>query len=310
MADYAESPEVIPLQQRAAPALATPASYDELVRAITPVREQLLGHEVYRRLGSKRAVQTFMEFHCYAVMDFMCLLKSLQQRLTVVAVPWFPPADAEAARFINEIVLGEESDVAPGGGYSSHYQLYINAMKQAGASAEKVELLVELVRNHHHYRRALVRAGVPAAAQAFVTDSMSVCLTGKNHELASYFLFGRENLIPDMFRHLVAGLRASGETGLDGLVYYLDRHIEIDGGEHGPAAERLLTRLVDDNPRRWAESYKSAQRALKSRMKLWDAIAAALPAEELAPADASAGSRATPGPAGATEAGSRESTAG
>jgi hypothetical protein len=282
MADYAESPEVSPLQQRAAPVEPSPRSFEELERAILPARQQLLNHEVYRRLDSKRAVQTFMEFHCYAVMDFMCLLKSLQQRLTVVAVPWFPPADAEAARFINEIVLGEECDVAPGGGYISHYQLYINAMKQAGANPEKVELLVELVRNHHHYRRALVRAGVPAAAQAFVTDSMSVCLTGKNHEVASYFLFGRENLIPEMFRHIVDRLRASGETGLEGVIYYLDRHIEIDGGEHGPAAQRMLTHLVADNPRRWAESYRAAQRALKSRMKLWDAIAAALPADERA----------------------------
>lgn len=277
MARYAESPEVVPVLQRLSPQEATPQSFEELTRVIRPQRELLLQHRVYQQLTSKRAVQVFMEHHCYAVMDFMCLLKSLQQRLTVVAVPWFPPADAEAARFINEIVLGEESDVAPGGGYISHYQLYINAMKEAGASAEKVELLVELVRNHHHYRRALVRAGVPAAAQAFVTESMSVCLTGKNHEIASYFLFGRENLIPDMFRHIVEKLRASGESGLDGLVYYLDRHIEIDGGEHGPAAERMLTHLVAGNPRRWAESYKAAQRALSSRMKLWDAIAAALP---------------------------------
>ena len=260
-----------------------PGSYAELEAAVLPHRQRLLAHEVYGLLDSKRAIQIFMEHHCYAVMDFMCLLKSLQQRLTVVAVPWFPPANAEAARFINEIVLGEESDVAPGGGYTSHYSLYLGAMREAGASPDKVEGFVELGRNHHHYRRALVRAGVPASAQAFVIDSMSVCLTGKNHELASYFLFGRENLIPGMFRVLVDRLRASGESGLDGLVYYLDRHIEIDGGEHGPAAEKMLSYLVDGVPKRWAEAYKSALRALTSREKLWDAIAAALKAPETPP---------------------------
>ena len=187
------------------------------------------------------------------------------------------PANADAARFINEIVLGEESDVAPGGGYISHYSLYINAMKEAGANVEKIEMLVELVRNHHHYRRALTRASVPKDAQAFVTDSMSVCLTGKNHEIASYFLFGRENLIPEMFRRIVERLRASGVTGLDGLVYYLDRHIEIDGGEHGPTAEKMLNYLIDGKPRRWAEVHqRTAVRALKSRRKLWDAISLAL----------------------------------
>ena len=261
---------VVPVQAELAK---LPASYAELAEALRPWREKLLAHEVYQRLDSKRHIQIFMEHHCYAVMDFMCLLKSLQQRLTVLTVPWFPPANADAARFINEIVLGEESDKAPGGGYISHYDLYLRAMREAGASTDKVENFVELGRNHHHYRRALVRAGVPAPAQAFVIDSMSVCLSGKNHEIASYFLFGRENLIPGMFRVIVERLRASGESGLDGLLYYLDRHIEIDGGEHGPAAEKMLSFRVGEVSRRWGEAYRAGLRAVQSRLKLWDAIA-------------------------------------
>lgn len=278
MAQYADSPEVVPVVQAAAAADRPPASYAELSAAIAPWREKLLGHVVYRRLTSKRAIQVFMEHHCYCVMDFMCLLKSLQQRLTVVAVPWFPPVSADAARFINEIVLGEESDIAPGGGFISHYELYVRAMREAGADADRVEHLVELVRNYMHYRRALQKAKVPVAAAAFVTDSVSICLTGKNHEVAAYFLFGRENLIPDMFRKIVEGLQASGEPGLDGLLYYLDRHIVIDEGEHGPAAQRMLEHLVADEPRRWAEAHRAAQRAVQRRLALWDAIAAALPA--------------------------------
>ena len=284
-----DQPAIVPAARAAAPHVRTPASYHELWDALQPLRDELLGHGVYRLLTSKRAIQIFMEHHCYAVMDFMCLLKSLQQRLTVVAVPWFPPANMDAARFINEIVLGEETDIAPSGGYTSHYNLYLDAMRQAGASTAKVEHLVELGRNHQHYRRALAHAGVPLAAQAFVTDSMSICLTGKNHEIASYFLFGRENLIPDMFRKIVDRLREGGETGLDGLIYYLDRHIEVDGGEHGPAAERMLTYLVDGNPRRWAEAYKTGLRAIASRMRLWEAIATelkALPAATAAPVPA------------------------
>ena len=273
-----DGPAIVPPAGPASRREWVPASYHELWDALQPLREELLTHEVYQLLVSKRAVQIFMEHHCYAVMDFMCLLKSLQQRLTVVAVPWFPPANMDAARFINEIVLGEETDVAPGGGYMSHYDLYLAAMREAGASTDKVERLVELGRNHQHYRRALQMAGVPAAATAFVTDSMSICLTGKNHEIASYFLFGRENLIPDMFRRIVERLRAGGETGLNGLLYYLDRHIEVDGGEHGPAAEKMLTYLIDGEPRRWAEAYKTGLRAIESRMKLWNAIAVELKA--------------------------------
>ncbi len=278
MAQYADEPVVVPAVQATTAAPRQPTAYADVAAAIAPGRERLLAHPVYARLTSKRAVQVFMEHHCYAVMDFMCLLKSLQQRLTVVAVPWFPPASADAARFINEIVLGEECDVAPDGGYISHYELYVRAMREAGADASRVEHLVELVRNYQHYRRALTQAKVPAAAAAFVTDSVSLCLTGKTHEVAAYFLFGRENLIPDMFRKIVERLRASGERGFDGLVYYLDRHIEIDGGAHGPAAERLLVHLVGGEPRRWSEAQRAAERAIANRLKLWDAIAAALPA--------------------------------
>jgi Protein of unknown function (DUF3050) len=278
MAQYADEPVVVPAVQATTAAPRQPTSYADVAAAIAPGRDRLLAHPVYARLTSKRAVQVFMEHHCYAVMDFMCLLKSLQQRLTVVAVPWFPPASADAARFINEIVLGEECDVAPDGGFISHYELYVRAMREAGADASRVEHLVELVRNYQHYRRALTQAKVPTAAATFVTDSVSICLTGKNHEVAAYFLFGRENLIPDMFRKIVERLRAGGETGLDGLLYYLDRHIEVDGGEHGPAAERLLIHLVGGEPRRWSEAQRAAERAIANRIKLWDAIAAALPA--------------------------------
>ncbi len=95
-------------------------------------------------------------------------------------------------------------------------------------------------------------------------------------QIAAYFLCGRENLIPDMFRSIVSRLRASGADGLEGLLYYLDRHIEVDDELHGPAAERMLTYLCDGQRRRWAQAHKAAVRALKSRLGFWEAIANAV----------------------------------
>ena len=156
--------------------------FDQVEEAVRQLREDLNAHPVYDLLVDAEAVKIFMEYHCFAVMDFMCLLKSLQQRLTVVSVPWFPPVNTAAAHFINEIVVAEESDVGQHGGYISHYEMYLEAMRAAGAQTSKVENLVEFVRNRQHYRRAMVHAEVPSAAQRFVKATMQTCLVGKNHQ--------------------------------------------------------------------------------------------------------------------------------
>ena len=248
-------------------------SYDAVVTHLAPLREALLNHSVYDKLDSVKAVCIFMEHHCYPVTDFMCLLKSLQQRLTVLSVPWFPAVNKR--RFINEIVVAEETDEARGGGFISHYEMYLEAMREAGADTTKVEHFVEYVRNKQHYRRALQHADVPTAAQTFVQATMQTCLIGKNHEVAASFVFGRENLIPDLFTEIVQKLSKT-EPGLEGLLYYLERHIEVDGDEHGPAAIAMMKHLCDGKKRRWSQVQATAEKALKCRIKLWDAIETAI----------------------------------
>lgn len=75
-----------------------------------------------------------MQGHVFAVWDFMMLLKQLQRKLTCVDKIWLPPKSNNTARFINEIVVGQQTDVHPDGkNHASHFQLYLEAMREVGA---------------------------------------------------------------------------------------------------------------------------------------------------------------------------------
>src|SRR3979490_3190329 len=101
------------------------------------LRAQLLDHPVYAEVASVEDLKRFMEDHIFAVWDFMSLLKRLQQDLTCTKVPWFPADNARAARLINDIVIGEETDVDPDGSYVVTLDLYLRAMAALGANTRQ-----------------------------------------------------------------------------------------------------------------------------------------------------------------------------
>jgi hypothetical protein len=84
-------------------------------------------------------LQSFLENHVFAVWDFMSLLKALQSKLTCTTTPWFATANPETRYLINEIVVAEESDLTLDGRRQSHYEMYIEAMKDCGASIVEIE---------------------------------------------------------------------------------------------------------------------------------------------------------------------------
>ena len=109
------------------------------------LRAALLYHPIYAQVASIADLRQFMEDHVFAVWDFMSLIKRLQQDMTCVKVPWFPADNEGAARLINDIVIGEETDIGPDGSYVSHLGLYLRGMREIGASTRRFERFRSLV---------------------------------------------------------------------------------------------------------------------------------------------------------------------
>ena len=162
-----------------------------------------------------------MEHHVFAVWDFMSLLKALQRQLCCVSIPWSPSDNSLGCRFINEIVLGEESDEDGHGGYASHFELYRGAMARFGASTKSVDRLLTNLRAGLSLQQALNNAEVSQPIQRFIGHTFEVIEAGDPCRLASEFTFGREDLLPDIFQRIVDEIdrETSGDWPSSSITY-------------------------------------------------------------------------------------------
>jgi hypothetical protein len=244
---------------------------------LAPLRNQLKFHPLYSTLSNMNDVAVFMEKHVFAVWDFMSLLKSLQNHLTNVNVPWTPKGGGATARFINEIVMAEESDINELGAPMSHYEMYIDAMNQVQADTSAIGLFVNAIENGNSIETAAKRIDLEAPILEFIQFTMEVVNSNKPHCIASAFTFGREDVIPDMFLEIVSQSRTKDNDQTYGkLLYYLNRHIELDGDEHGPVSLKMVAELCGEDTTKWEEVLETAKEALKFRHKLWDHITEAI----------------------------------
>ena len=232
---------------------------------------RLLNHPLYQSIESMDDLRVFMESHVFAVWDFMSLVKRLQQALTCTTLPWFPPEDGESARFINEINLAEESDVNRLGNAASHLEMYLEAMQDIDADTSPFRQFLEALHESGDADIAFDSAQVPLCVVDFVRATLDIAMHGTLEDIAAYFLYGREDAIPMMFASLLTRWKID-EKAVPGLVYYLKRHIELDGDEHGPLANRLLQKVINHDPEKQQRALNSAIRAMESRIALWDGI--------------------------------------
>lgn len=247
------------------------ASIDSLVAAVDGHLNALENHPLFATIDTLDAVRTFMEHHVYAVWDFMSLLKALQQKTTCCTHPWLPIGDPATRRLVNEICLDEESDELDDGRCMSHFEMYLSAMNEAGASTRIVESFLTQLKDGDTVEQALDVSQVPVPSRHFIMDTMAVIERGEAHTLAAAFTIGREVAIPRMFSTLVNNL-SKEITGLDTLILYLQRHIELDGDKHGPLGLQMIANLCGNNKEKWNEATEVAIKALQSRITFWDSI--------------------------------------
>jgi hypothetical protein len=239
-----------------------------ILAEITPKLQELENHFIYSKINSLNTLKLFMDRHAFAVFDFMSLTKSIQSEFSPINKVWSPPKDKEMSRFINEIVLAEESDLAPDNTFMSHFEMYCKAMDEIGANSSVVKDFVEMAQIKGP-TIAAKKLNIPNSAQHFMWDTFDLIENGEIHEIAASFCFGREKVIPLMFQSLLDKMDIS-EKQAPLFYYYLNRHIEIDSDSHGPLALKMLSVLCGEDAKKWEEVKLAAIKAIESRIKFWD----------------------------------------
>lgn len=245
----------------------------EINSKIQSQKEILLKHSLYEKVKTIEDLHQFLECHVYAVWDFMSLLKALQSKLTCTTTPWFASSNPETRYLINEIVLAEESDLTLEGKRLSHFEMYVDAMNYCGANTEEVDTFLKNVIDTKNIFIAIKQSNLHPKIKAFLDFTFRVIEEGKTHKIAAAFTFGREDLIPNMFTEILKNFQQNfPETDLSKLIYYFERHIELDADEHGPMAMQMINELCQDDIQKWNDVEEVSILALEKRIGLWDAI--------------------------------------
>jgi len=237
---------------------------------IEPLRQEIINHKVYSAIKNTEDLKVFMQYHVYAVWDFMSLLKTLQTNLTCTSVPWFPKGSADTRHLINEIVVGEESDVDLNGIRKSHFELYLDAMHQCGADTSKVETFIEVLKKTGDFNSAFISSQTPTEAKNFVDFTFKIIGSHKAYLQSAIFTFGREDLIPGMFISIVNDIHKNFPESISIFKYYLERHIEVDGEHHSHLALQMTSNLCGTNEQFWKEAEHATIESLQKRIDLWD----------------------------------------
>jgi hypothetical protein len=253
------------------------------LEAVRGLSKELDSHPVYAQVQTLDDLRLFMSYHVYSVWDFMSLLKYLQHCVAPATVPWTPTGSPAVRFFVNQIVVGEESDEgipdAEGNPtYASHFELYCSAMREVGADPSDVIRFSETAAAQG-MDAAYALAVAPAPARRFVESTFAFIKTGKPHIVAAAFAFGREHIIPAMFRSLLSRMNIT-QRDAPTFHYYLERHIHLDEDFHAPLSLKMVNELVGRDAAKAREAEATARTAVEARLRFWSDVQEALTARK------------------------------
>lgn len=243
-----------------------------LQREIQPLREKIINHPIYDEIRTIDDLKVFMEHHVFAVWDFMSALKVMQQKLTSIHIPWIPKGNPNTRFLINSIVLEEESGLDQHGNRTSHFELYLEAMKQAGCDMIPVLTLLEKLKEGKSFSSSLYSSNILGSAEKFIRNTVETSILGdKIYLQAAVFTFGRRNLLPDMFVNFVDELGLNNPN-ISIFKYYIGLHARNKLADLSNLAVEMTIELCGSDEQKWTEATYAVKRSLHARLELWDSI--------------------------------------
>lgn len=241
---------------------------------IAEFNQPLDQHPVYEAVQDLEDLQCFMQHHVYSVWDFMSLIKYLQSIIAPTTYPWVPQGDGSVRRFINELVLEEESDQTHDGHHSSHLELYHRAMCEVGADTAPFTQFLQAVKTQG-INTALDLSVVPEPSRQFTQQTFQFIHSHQPFQVAAALALGREHIIPRIFRSI---LDKTGVTAEQAPIFhfYLNRHIHLDEDFHAPLSLRLLNGLCEGDSQKIDLAIQAAKQAVEARLTFWNGVLLAL----------------------------------
>jgi hypothetical protein len=239
---------------------------------LKPLRVRLLAHEVYQQLETLDDLREFMEHHVFAVWDNLSQLKALQHSLSCPNAAWVPNEYPQSTRIINELVTEEESDRDGNGSFTSHFELYRQAMLEAGAATHQVDRFMHLVQEEGSVAKAVKKIRLPESIENYLCMNWEITQSGKPHELAAAYFLGREDVVNQILHKLDGELVAYHSEKLGKYKKYLTRHEESSQKIQEERMLAILNELCGEDEQKWQEAELAAKKALEARFALWDGM--------------------------------------